>query len=110
MLAERFSMSRATLYRLFEDFGGVRHYIQMRRLLQAYRSLARMREGDRIGAIALRFGFSDQAAFSRAFRAAYGLSPREVATIARGRDLPPPQTSLGFLKLNRWLVGLASPA
>ncbi|MDB5506416.1 MAG: feaR 1 [Devosia sp.] len=107
-LAEKFSMSRATLYRLFQGFGGVRQYIQIRRLLHSYRSLARGHSGDRIGAIALRFGFNDQATFSRAFRNAYGLSPREVATIAMGRDLPPPQTSLGFLKLNRWLGGSPS--
>jgi AraC-like DNA-binding protein len=101
-LAEKFGVSRATLYRLFRDYGGVRHHIQERRLLHAYRGLARG-SGERIGVIAERAGFPDQAAFSRAFRSMYGLSPREVANIAQNRDLPPPNTTVGFLKLHRWI-------
>jgi AraC-like DNA-binding protein len=104
-LAEKFGMSRATLYRLFQEYGGVRHHIQVCRLLQAYRALARGKS-ERIGVIAERLGFPDQAAFSRAFRSAYGLSPREVADIAQNRDLPPPNTSVGFVQLNRWIAGL----
>lgn len=105
-LAERFSMSRATLYRLFKEYGGVREHIRLRRLVEAYRALARGGRTERIGVIADRLGFPDQAAFSRAFRAAYGLSPRDVAHIAQNPDLPPPHTAVGFVKLNRWMMGV----
>lgn len=104
-LARKFGLSRATLYRLFREYGGVRHHIQERRLLKAYRALAGG-EAERVGVIAERLGFPDPAAFSRAFRSAYGLSPREVANIANNRDLPPPYTSVGFMKLYRWVSGL----
>jgi AraC-like DNA-binding protein len=106
-LAAAFGVSRATLYRLFREFGGVRHYIQERRLHESYRALARG-TGERVGAIAERLGFPDQASFSRTFRTAYGLSPRDVAHIAQNRDLPPPHAALGFVKLNRWLLGMTA--
>jgi AraC-like DNA-binding protein len=104
-LAEKFGISRATLYRLFRDYGGVRHHIQVRRMLKAYRALA-TRPAARIGGVAERVGFTDPAVFSRTFRSVYGLSPREVARIAQNRDLPPPNTTVGFVKLHRWIAGL----
>ncbi len=104
-LAARFNVSRATLYRLFREYGGVRHHIRERRMLEAYRALARGK-AERIGTIAEQLGFRDQAVFSRAFRAAYGLSPRELASISSTPDLPPPNTTVGFVRLNRWIAGL----
>jgi len=79
VLCQTFGLSRSALYRLFEPLGGVAHHVQQRRLLQAYRVLAnptnrRLRVAD----VAARVGFTSNAHFSRAFRAAFDMAPSEV--------------------------------
>lgn len=84
-LAASFRMSRATLYRLFEEEGGVAAYIQSRRLDRCYHLLARMGRAGRaggIGEMAYAHGFGSEAHFSRAFRRRFGLSPREARAVA----------------------------
>jgi AraC-like DNA-binding protein len=72
-------MSRSTLYRLFEPLGGVRAYIQERRLRRSATMLLSDRDSRlRICDIAWCWGFASEAHFSRAFRLRYGLSPREA--------------------------------
>jgi AraC-like DNA-binding protein len=72
-------MSRATLYRVFEQLGGVRRYIQQRRLKGAYQRLTDpVHASERIGTIAAGFGFGNDSAFSRAFRETYGMSPTNL--------------------------------
>ncbi|WP_368856961.1 helix-turn-helix domain-containing protein [Microbispora triticiradicis] len=59
--------------------------IRRRRLEQCHRDLADPRQRSRrIQAIATRWGFTDAATFSRAFRAAYGMSPRDHRKLAAG--------------------------
>ncbi|MBH1965491.1 MAG: helix-turn-helix domain-containing protein [Comamonadaceae bacterium] len=78
-LCRTFGISRSLLYRLFEPLGGVAHYVQQRRLLRAFHSLANpANQRLRVAEIGTRLGFSSEAHFSRAFRAAFGLSPRDV--------------------------------
>ncbi|WP_327320028.1 helix-turn-helix domain-containing protein [Streptomyces sp. NBC_01235] len=67
------------LHRLFEGEGvTVGRLIQQRRLERCARELARADDSaPTVSAVAQRWGFANPAHFSRVFRAAYGLSPRE---------------------------------
>ena len=73
-------ISRSRLYRLFEPYGGVVHYIQHRRLLDAHAVLADPDDHRRILDIAEEHGFTDGAEFSRAFKREFGYSPSDVRT------------------------------
>jgi len=67
------------LYKLFEDRpSGVAAWIRQRRLERSRRDLLDPALADRpVSAIAARWGLTDPAAFSRLFRAAYGVPPLE---------------------------------
>ena len=75
-ICELFNMSRATLYRMFEEGGGVRRRIQDRRLHSAIWDLATsgVKRG-RLSQVSERWGFSSDANFNRAVKIAYGLPP-----------------------------------
>ncbi|WP_242624354.1 helix-turn-helix transcriptional regulator [Micromonospora kangleipakensis] len=78
-MAEAHHLSLRSLHRLFEGSGTtVAALIRTGRLDCCYRDLAdpRLRHLT-VRQVAARCGFRDPAHFSRAFRAAYGLSPRE---------------------------------
>lgn len=77
MLMRELAISRTQLYRLFEPAGGVRRYIQHRRLVDAHSALSDPNEQRRIVVIAEQRGF-DGAEFSRAFKREFGYSPSEV--------------------------------
>ncbi|MGW5348950.1 AraC family transcriptional regulator [Streptomyces sp. NPDC004031] len=72
-------ISRSHLHRLFQAQGTtVAAYIREQRLEGARRELAdTARESVPVHAIAARWGFKDHATFSRSFRAAYGVTPRD---------------------------------
>ena len=78
-VAEELGVSRGYLHRLFttgETTVGA--YIRQRRLERCRDDLADpLRAGERVTEIALRWGFNDLPHFSRAFRAAFGLGPRD---------------------------------
>lgn len=69
------AVSRASLYRLFEPYGGVSHYILTRRLARCCSALENPRERRLIGEIAYAHGFVNEAHFSRAFAREYGIAP-----------------------------------
>ncbi|MCP2337594.1 helix-turn-helix domain-containing protein [Actinomadura rupiterrae] len=79
LIAERHHISLRTLYTLFEDEPeGVAASIRRRRLERCRADLAAPELRHRpVQAIAARWGFTSAAAFSRTFRAAYGLTPVE---------------------------------
>lgn len=77
-LERELGVSRSRLYRMFEAFGGVRHYIQHRRLLDAHAALANPSDQRRILEIAEQRCFTDGSEFSRAFKREFGYSPAEV--------------------------------
>jgi len=84
-LAAALNMSRATLYRVFEPVGGVADYIRRRRLTKAAMALAAPEERRRkIAEIAFDSGFANESTFSRAFKAAFGLTPREARERSHG--------------------------
>lgn len=75
-ICNMFNLSRATLYRMFEADGGVRRYIQDRRLYAAVWDLA---EGGihrgRLTEVAEKWGFSSNANFNRAVKNVFGMPP-----------------------------------
>ncbi|MEU0156033.1 helix-turn-helix domain-containing protein [Micromonospora fulviviridis] len=78
-VAEAHHLSLRALHRLFEEAGtSVGALIRTARLERCFRDLAdpRLRHLA-VHQVAARWGFRDRAQFSRVFRAAYGLSPRE---------------------------------
>lgn len=83
-LGRLLAMSRSKLYRLLDADGGVAHFINRERLLQARRDLTAPGEPLSVHAIASRVGFRDHSTFSRAFRREYGCSPSHL------RDLMQP--------------------
>ncbi len=87
MIASEIGVSLRHLHRLFEDTGqSVGDAIRCRRLERARGDLSDPRfAGTSILDIALNWGFGDAAHFSRAFRAAFGMSPRDYRGIAPHR-------------------------
>ncbi|MCW3844928.1 helix-turn-helix domain-containing protein [Micromonospora yasonensis] len=91
-------ISLRTLHRLFADDGeSVAGLIRRRRLERCRRDLLNPLLVDRpVHTVAACWGFRSSAHFSRAFRAAYGVSPRQLRADADGAELvsaavaPPP--------------------
>lgn len=84
MIAAAHHISLSYLHRLFQERGEtVAAWIRSHRLRRARRDLADpVLMASPIHVIASRWGFSHSAAFSRAFRTAYGISPRDFRTRA----------------------------
>lgn len=79
LLMREFSLSRATLYRMFEPIGGVAAFILERRLHRAFQTITSADAGvPRIKQLALELGFRHPSAFSRAFKKQFGVTPQEV--------------------------------
>ncbi|TXS20420.1 helix-turn-helix domain-containing protein [Streptomyces sp. adm13(2018)] len=91
-LAAAHGISVRYLHRLFEGEGiTVSRLIRQRRLEECGRELARRgRTAPSVSAVAQRWGFVSPAHFSRAFRAAYGVTPtewRDLSTTRQAADL-----------------------
>ncbi len=105
-ICRTFGLSRANLYRLFQPLGGVADYIRNRRLDRAFADLISPALAHRrVTDISYSWGFESDAAFSRAFRQAFGLTPRDARAL-RGslprheRDLPGDER---YPALRRWI-------
>ncbi|WP_175926318.1 helix-turn-helix domain-containing protein [Burkholderia cepacia] len=80
-------ISRAKLYQLYEPVGGVMRAIRRQRLIQAHRALCSPTGRHlRIAEVAWRHGFTDEKYFSRAFKMAFGYSPRDAAAMTTVTD------------------------
>lgn len=78
-IAAAHSISLRTLYLLFERRGDtVSGYVRRRRLARARADLVRLGTATTVATTAHRWGFADQAGFSRAFRRQYGCPPNAV--------------------------------
>ncbi len=79
-LASAFGLSRAGVFRALEPLGGVASAIARRRMVRAYRTLAKAqpRRG-LVRAVAEACGYPDPAHFCRVFRRHLDLSPGDVA-------------------------------
>lgn len=81
-ILENFGASRASLYRMFENQGGVRQYINHRRLLRAVMDIsARPIKRGKIAEAAERWGFSSSASFNRAVRREFGVPPGDLVNV-----------------------------
>ncbi|AGB74653.1 helix-turn-helix domain-containing protein [Rhizobium tropici] len=80
-ICRELGVSRTRLYQIFEQYGGVHHYIQRRRLLSAHAALSDPANREQIVDIAFAVGFSSAAHFSRAFGKEFGYSPREARNL-----------------------------
>ena len=78
-------VSRSSLYRMFEPYGGVVRYVQRQRLRRAHDLLADPTCTRNIGLIANDHCFSDASTFSRAFRQEFGYSPSDARKLAESR-------------------------
>jgi len=86
-IAEATHVSRASLYRLLAAEGGIRAVLLERRLDQALRLLlADNNDGRSLTEVARRCGFGGTSQFSRAFRARFGLPPRQYRALVRQQD------------------------
>ncbi|WP_254886058.1 helix-turn-helix domain-containing protein [Streptomyces sp. NA02950] len=85
-IAAEHHVSVRYVHRLFEAEGTtVSRWIQRRRLEACRRELGRPGTGGpSVSAVAHRFGFTSPSHFSRTFRIAYGMSPRQWRAIAGG--------------------------
>lgn len=78
-LCRMLALSRTRLYKLFEPLGGIRAYIQERRLRRCAEALMSPHLcSRRIYEIAYQWGFTSEAHFSRAFKQKFGITPSEA--------------------------------
>lgn len=97
VIADAHHISTRHLHHLFEGRGpSVAAYIRHQRLERCRRDLADPRLGSHpIHAIATRWGFTGNAPFSRAFRTAYGMSPRDYRHMALRTPAPRERPAAG---------------
>ena len=83
-IAQAIGVSRAALYRLFSNEGGVQAWIRRQRVFEAARRLTDPKHREvPIGEIAWSLGFRSETVFSRNFREEFGVTP----SAARGSGI-----------------------
>jgi len=96
LLVQRFRVSRAHLYRVFADLGGIAHVIRSKRLDAAYARLVDPRSATRpVSQAAVDCGFRNAGRFRQAFMARFGVAPDEAGEW--GRSASPPADRSSFL-------------
>ena len=87
-IADAANVSRASLYRLLAAEGGIRAVLLTRRLDEAVRlMLADERDEHSLKQVVKWCGFGGTSQFSRAFRARFGMPPRQYLALVRKQDL-----------------------
>lgn len=107
-LCRTFNVSRATVYRVFSEEGGVEAYVRRRRLERVFADLsaASPRRG-LVREVAEGWGFDDPSHFNRLFRKRYGMAPVEAAGLLRGsadQGDPRAEGTLPFTPVFDWLA------
>lgn len=89
LLIQRFRVSRAHLYRVFSELGGVVHVIKTKRLDAAYALLTDPRSSTRpVNQVAVDVGFRDMGRFRKAFITRFGVSPDDARQGGRNSASP----------------------
>ncbi|MFH6782232.1 MULTISPECIES: AraC family transcriptional regulator [Methylobacterium] len=81
-MAKALGMSRSQLYRVFEPEGGIARYLARQRLAAIRTALDDPLERRSIGEIGEAYGFGSSLRLDRAFRQAYGVTPRDYRAAA----------------------------
>lgn len=103
-ICSAFGISRAQLYRLFSEDGGVMRYIQERRLQRAYSLLTRSGPASsKIMAIGESVGFKSDSHFSNSVKQRFGFSPTDLRNCALPR---PMEGSSKRFMIDAWLQSL----
>ena len=101
-LGKTFACSRAKVYRLFAEAGGVAAFIRQQRLTRCFRELNRAQRGQTtVHQVAERWGFLDPYHFSKLFKRTFNATPSDVL-MGQGDD-----TSNGVQKTSRFAGGTA---
>ncbi|NDL61962.1 helix-turn-helix domain-containing protein [Acerihabitans arboris] len=78
LICQKFGLSRSSLYRLFEPFGGIVAHIRKKRIVAATRMLLKPQyQPWKVAEIAYYWQF-EPAAFNRLFFSAYGITPNQA--------------------------------
>lgn len=105
-IARHCGVSRATLYRVFENEGGVRARL-MRLRLEAARALLAQNRVLPIWEAALSCGLADPSSFTRRFRAAFAMTPSDVQASGWECERPERLTPAGWIETVRHLRAAA---
>lgn len=104
-LLRDFGLSRASLYRMFNERGGVRQYINERRLLRAVIDISKQ-PGQRgiVTQVANKWGFSSGANFNRSVKRRFGVPPGELVDLSVYDSLPPERRLRPIRKQDRGII------
>lgn len=95
-IGRHFHLSRSTVYRLFEPWGGVRHFIQEQRLVAALLRLRSQSKPASLADLAKSLGFASASGFSHAFRRRWGITARECIGTVTNEVLSTSASELGL--------------
>ncbi len=107
-LSIELGVSRTTLYRLFEPYGGVAREIRLQRLIAGHSALIDNNDGRRICEVADSLGFSSADEFGRAFKRQFGYTPREARYLQEESLLPCASVEPGEFGI--WIRDLGRPS
>lgn len=112
-IGQAFGFSRAQLYRVAEPLDGITHYIQKQRLKRCWKELNNPGQNHMtITELAFKWGYNDAGTFTRNFKKAFGMLPKDARTLGKlnqtsDRNSP----SIQSLEINRsyedWVRSLA---
>ena len=110
-IARQNGVSRSKLYTMFERHGGVAAYIRARRLQHAFQALRDPSRRHRsLYDIALEAGYNNDAAFCRAFKNQFELTPGEVRRLRRVRPTAQEAVADASRRYEHWLHHLGATA
>ncbi|WP_169054423.1 AraC family transcriptional regulator [Nitratireductor sp. XY-223] len=105
-IASDLGVSKSKLYRLCEDLGTPAELLRNERLRKAAKMLGGS-AGTNLDRLAFNVGFASRQSFSRAFKAQFGLSPRDYRNGPVINSDPLPQTNpfdMGWVKMQTGMV------
>lgn len=110
-IARQNGVSRSKLYTMFERHGGVAAYIRGRRLQHAFHALRDPARRHRsLYDLALEAGYNNDAAFCRAFKNHFELTPGEVRRLRRARPGTAEAIANASRRYEHWLHHLGATA
>jgi AraC-like DNA-binding protein len=83
---DQFGLSRATLYRDFQHWGGLASYVRMQRIEALRERLADVEDTRSLATLAELIGFSGEVRLSEAFLRAFGMRPGAYRQAVRGEQ------------------------